>query len=153
MKKLLFSMLAVAMIGCQQNIDQKAEADKLMATSREWAQAASGSDIEKIVNYWADDAVVISAGEQPRRGKADIRKMVEEGMNAPGFSITWEPKSAVVSESGDLGYLIEESQMTMADSTGNKNTIKFNNVSVWRKQADGSWKNVVDISTPQEMPH
>jgi ketosteroid isomerase-like protein len=26
--------------------------------------------------------------------------------------------------------------------------MKNNVVTIWRKQADGSWKNVVDISTP-----
>ena len=39
--------------------------DELLKTDREWAQAAATTDIERIVAYWTDDAVIY-AGASPR---------------------------------------------------------------------------------------
>ena len=74
--------------------------------------------------------------------------MVEGSFKTPGFQISWEPESAEISKSGDLGYLIEHDDMTMNDSTGKPITQHYNSVTVWKKQADGSWKNVVDVMSP-----
>jgi len=119
-----------------------------MQTSREWSQIASTADIEKTLSYWAEDAVVMLAGQPILFGKKDIRKMVEESFKTPGFKISWEPQSVQVSESGDMAYLIEKESMSMNDSTGKTMTMYSDGVTVWKKQSDGSWKNVVDVSTP-----
>ena len=149
MQKLTALLFVMAILACNEaKFDTKSEGEKVMQTSREWAEAASKKDVEKTLSYWADDAVLYSSGELPLKGKAEIRQMVEGGFKTPGFHISWQPKSAVVSESGDMAYLIENSQITYNDSTGKPVTIKNDVVTIWRKQADGSWKNVVDISTP-----
>ena len=47
--------------------------------------------------------------------------------------------------SGDLAYMIERNVITVNDSLGNPVTTHGKVVTVWRKAADGSWKNVVDM--------
>ena len=116
-----------------------------MQISREWSKSAATDSIEKTVSYWADDAVIFSPGEAEIRGKQAIREMVEGASKIPGFRISWEPVSVSVSESGDMAYLIEKSQMSYNDSLGNQVTEYNNAVTIWRRQPDGSWKNVVDI--------
>jgi len=143
-----FSLYALLFVlsGCgQQAVDSKAEGEKLMQLSREWSKSASTDSIEKTLSYWADDAVVMSPGQPPIKGKDSIRAMVQGASKIPGFKISWEPISVTVSKSGDLAYLIEQSQITMNDSTG-KPVTEFNKgVTIWRKEPDGSWKNVVDM--------
>ena len=152
MRQIIFIALVLLLLGCNQTkVDKKAEGEKLMQLSKEWSQAASAGDVEKIVSFWADDAVLISAGEPVLNGKNAIRKMVEDSYKMPGFRIGWQPQSVVVSESGDMAYLIENSQISFTDSTGKPVTINNKAVTIWRKQADGSWKNAVDISTPETM--
>jgi ketosteroid isomerase-like protein len=52
----------------------------------EWADLASaGKDVEKIVSYWGDDAVLIFPGQPMLEGKAVIRAYVTESLNTPGF--------------------------------------------------------------------
>ena len=119
-----------------------------MQLSKEWSEAAQTKDIEKTLAYWADDAVLISAGEGVINGKQAIRKMVEESLNIPGFEISWQPESVEVSEIGDMAYVIENDQISINDSTGNKVTLNNKAVTIWRKHKDGVWKNAVDISTP-----
>lgn len=149
MIKITAVLLALTVISCNpQKVDTKAEGEKVMQLSKEWSQAASAGDVEKIVGYWADDAVVMSAGDPVLSGKQAIRKMVEESYKMPGFRISWQPQSVVVSESGDMAYLLENSQISYTDSSGKPITINNKAVSIWRKQKDGAWKNAVDISTP-----
>ena len=145
-KNAIITLALIALSSCnQQNVDTKTEGEKLMQLSREWSKAAASRDAEKTLSYWADDAMVISAGQPILKGKNEIRQMVEGSYKTPGFKISWEPQSAEISKSGDLGYLIEEDNMTMNDSTGKPVTQHYKSVTVWKKQTDGSWKNVVDV--------
>src|SRR4051812_29521185 len=117
MRTLLLALIILT--ACkQQTADPKAEAEKLMQTSREWSQAAVSRDTEKVLSYWADDAVVISSGQPALKGKKEIRGMVEGSFKTPGFQISWAPESAEISKSGDMGYMIEHDNMIVNDSTG-----------------------------------
>ena len=139
------------MLCCQnQKIDMKAEGEKLMQTSRDWSKAAEDRDVEKTLNYWSDDATVISAGAPVLKGKEAIRGMLEGSLKNPNFSISWKPVSVEIAKSGDMGYLIENSKIIMKDSTGKATVQNFEAVTIWKKQQDGSWKNVVDIMSPSK---
>jgi uncharacterized protein (TIGR02246 family) len=129
----------------QSNIDTQAEGEKLMSLSREWSAVAGTGDIEKTLGYWADDATVMSPGQPAIKGKEGIRAMVEGMSKIPGFKISWEPLSVSVSKSGDMAYLVEQNQVTVSDSSGNPITQYNKAVTVWRKEADGTWKNVIDM--------
>ena len=141
-----FLLLVFILISCgPKKVDTAAEGEKLMQISREWSQAVPTKDNEKILSYWADDAILFSPGEELTKGKEALRAMVEAGSKDSNFSISWEPLEAHISDDGSMGYLIEQNKVTINDST-----IFYNNgVSVWRKDADGTWKNVVDITTPK----
>ena len=146
-------VFAIITFSCtQEKIDTKAEAEKVMQLSKDWSKVASTGDVNKTVSYWADDAILISEGMPVLKGKEAIKKMVEESFKIPGFRISWDPQDVVVSENGDMAYIIENSQVSYSDSTGKSITQNNKAVSIWRKQADGSWKNVVDISTPESSP-
>jgi uncharacterized protein (TIGR02246 family) len=149
MKSTIAILLVLTWAGCSQpKVDKKAEDEKVMQLSKQWSEVAASGDIEKTVNYWADNAVMMSAGQPVLNGKQAIRQMVEESFKMPGFRISWQPQSVEVSESGDMAYIIENSQVAFNDSTGNIITQNNKAVSIWKKQSDGTWKNVVDISTP-----
>ncbi len=138
--------LMIALVACNQNsIDTKAEGEKVMQTSREWSKVAATGDIEKTLSYWADDATVLSPGQPALTGKKAIREMLESTSKIPGFTISWEPLIVSVSKSGDMDYMIEQNQITMNDSTGNSIKEFNKSVTIWRKESDGSWKNIVDM--------
>jgi ketosteroid isomerase-like protein len=118
-----------------------------MELSREWAKSVKDRDVEKMLSFWAEDAIVMSPNESAVVGIESLRGMVERSMKIPGFEINWEPQNAYVSKSGDLGYVIIKNYMTMPiDTLGNTHTVFNKGVEIWRKQEDGSWKNVIDIS-------
>ncbi len=147
MKFLVLCGAAVAIGGCMQNPDTSKESlEQLMQTSREWSQAAQAGDMDKVASYFADDAVMISSGQQPVRGKQAIRANLAETSKIPGFTIRWEPLEGKVSQ--DMGYLLERTHMTMTGPNGTPVTQTLQAVTVWRKMEDGSWKNVVDAAVP-----
>ena len=149
-KNILFIVIAfIALSSCkhleEHHHDNKGEDQKLMQTSKDWSMAAQTDSIEKIVSYWTDDATVMEPGHPPIKGKEAIREMVKSMKSMPGFKISWEPLSAVVSESGDLGYMLEKNTVTVPDSLGKAQTSSHDALTIWKKQADGSWKCVVDM--------
>ncbi|NEZ02553.1 DUF4440 domain-containing protein [Wenzhouxiangella sp. XN201] len=132
--------------GCgSPDVDVEAEEKHLMDLSREWSAVAAGDDVEDLMSYWSDDAVMMAPGQPPLRGKEAIREFVTSTGEIPGFSISWEPLEAHVAESGDMGYMIEQNQITIPDSTGDLVTQYNKVITVWEKREDGSWKNVVDM--------
>jgi len=145
--------LLFCIIGCKVESDKAASTSDgnaaaeaaLMQRSRDWAKAAATGNVDSAVAYWSDDAVVLEPDQPAYDGKAAIRRMVEASMKIPKFSITWEPERASISPSGDVGYLIEHNRVTMADSTGKVHTQYGRGVSIWKKDANGVWRCVVDI--------
>ena len=142
----LLMLIFTSLAGCNEpKIDTIAEGERLMQISRDWSKYAATDSIDKILSYWADDAVVMSPGQPPIRGKKAITEMIEASSKIPGFKISWEPLRVVVSKSGDLAYMIEQNQITVNDSLGNPITEFNKSVTIWRKEDDGSWRNIVDI--------
>ena len=144
-----FSILFFMACSNPTTVDKRAEAEKLLQTSRDWAKEAESRNLEKVLSYWHDDAIMIGDKQEVLKGKAAIAEMVKGAFRDSAFRISWEPLSAEVSDDGSMGYIIENSSVTFGDPTGTPQTMHNNAVSIWRKQADGSWKNVVDITSPK----
>jgi ketosteroid isomerase-like protein len=88
------------------------------------------------------------AGAPLLSGKAAIRAMVTSSFALPGFRITWTPERAVVATSGDLGYTTGTNEVSVPDSTGQVTRMTGRYLAVWRRDADGRWRNVEDYASP-----
>src|SRR5215469_4972014 len=148
LKKLFIPVVSSSMIisACENKVDLKAEESAIMKTDSMWAaSAANGKDIDKIVSYWSDDAVVLAPDQPPVKGKEALRQFVKESENIPGFSINWRSSEVNFSPDGKMAYMYGENVTTMNDSTGKKVFFPGRGYTVWRKDADGNWKCVVDV--------
>jgi ketosteroid isomerase-like protein len=146
---LLVSLLVL--FGCsQRGFDSAAEQAKLLRRDAEWADLASaGKDVEKIVSYWSDDAVLIFPGQPVLEGKAAIRAYVAESLNTPGFKIRWVSEKPVFSPDGTLAYMRGKDELTVPGPNGTPVTLHLRGISIWRLDADGQWRCVVDISNEE----
>lgn len=145
LRAIIPALLCLAAACNPSKTDPAAEQAALMQASRDFAAAAATGDIERTLAYWSDDAVVLAPDQPAAVGKEAIRAFVQQSLAIPGFSITWEPEQAAVSAAGDVGYLIERNTFTFADSSGTVHTQHGKAVTIWRKNAAGEWKCVVDI--------
>ena len=86
---------------------------------------------------------VIKRGEEILKGKQAIANYYQQNSN-PNESLTWQPDFVDVSLSGDMAYTYGSYVFTTTDSTGIKKESRGKFHTVWKKQADGSWKFVWD---------
>jgi uncharacterized protein (TIGR02246 family) len=128
--------------------DEKALRD----TDTAYSNAATAKDLEKCVSNYADNAVVMVAGEPARTGKAAIHEFLDKTLKTPGLSLSWQVTKVQVARSGELGYTRGVTISTTTDASGKKETTKGKYVTVWNKMPDGSWKAVADISNDDVPP-
>lgn len=130
---------------CRPAVSVDDERAALMAADREWAQTTK--EPEKFVSYFADGASIYAPAMPIVTGREAIRKTYGEMSKAPGFALSWAATKAEVGTSGDLGYTSGTYEMSMAGATE-----KGKYITVWKKQADGTWKVTEDIFNADEAP-
>jgi uncharacterized protein (TIGR02246 family) len=145
-RSLAFAFMVVAFAaGCTRPVDVDKERAALLATDSEWMRAAN--DAEKFASFYAPTASFYVPGMPVIKGQEAIREVYKQVASAPGFSLTWSTTSSEVGASGDVAYLAGTYELKQ-DGGGEKGK----SVTVWKKQADGSWKVVEDIFNPNEPP-
>lgn len=127
-------------------MDLAVEKERLLRRDAEWAQAASeGRDVDHILSYWTEDAVVIPPGLPSVVGKVALRQYVEGSMQIPGFSINWVSKDATLSPDGQLAYMFSRNEVTVEAPDGAPSTSAGRAVTIWRRDSDGEWRCAVDV--------
>jgi ketosteroid isomerase-like protein len=146
-KLILPLVVFVAVSACARRIDLSADGEQLLQRDAEWADAAAaGKDLDKIVSYWSDDALVIEPGLPIYEGKAAIRGYVAASLQTPGFKIHWVSEKPVFSADGTMAYMRGVDEMTVPGPNGTLVTLHTRGISVWRRAAGGEWRCVVDIA-------
>ncbi|HEY6119987.1 MAG TPA: DUF4440 domain-containing protein [Pyrinomonadaceae bacterium] len=142
-----FLLLLSLFAACQPKTTDTHAADEtaLKNQDSEWSKAAGAKDVAKTVSYYADDAIVMPPNSPLLTGKEPIRELWKGMLGTPGFAAGWKSTKVEVAKSGDLGYVIGSYEFTENDSRGKPMTDKGKFAEVWKKQADGNWKCVVDI--------
>ena len=100
------------------------------------------------VSFFSPDGAMISQGAGEVRGHAAIQGAMEEAFSDPTYHLTWEPIRAEVSRAGDLGYTVGRYTSSRVGALGQTLRSSGMYVSIWRRQADDSWKVEMDLGTP-----
>ena len=129
-------------------IDLESERDALMAADKAWSESVD--DIDAFLSFFADGAYFMPFGAPLAQGDA-IRTTWEGLTSMPGFGLEWQATGAEVAASGDIGYTIGTFELT-ADQDGTAMLTEGKYVTVWHKQADGSWKMQVDCFNANGPP-
>jgi uncharacterized protein (TIGR02246 family) len=124
---------------------QAADEAAVRQTDTRWSKAAQSKRVDDWVAFYSDDAVILPPNEKKASGKESVRKEIGALLALPGLSIGWEPQTVEVARSGDLAYTQGAYELTTTDSHGKPATDHGKTVEIWKKQADGSWKCVVDM--------
>ena len=143
----LFLLFLVALsTACQTQAtsDRAAEEAALRKLDDEWSRAAGSRDVEKMLSYYADDAVLMLPDIPTMTGKESIRALWKSMFESPSFSGGWKTAKVDVARSGDMAYVTGIYEFTETDPSGKPITDKGKYVAVWKKQGDGSWKCVAD---------
>lgn len=129
--------------------DVKAISDIETQWNKDWA----AKDADKIAANYADDAVIMTPGGDPMRGKDAIHNGLKQMIADPALSLTFQATKVDVAKSGDLGYSQGSYKMSMTNPVTKKVMEDHGSyVTTYHKQADGSWKAVADIATSEVPP-
>ena len=147
--------LALLLFGCAQApppappdtraADEKAIRD--META--WVAEFAAKDIDKIVAHYADDGTLLLSNAPTMSGKDAIRAGMKMAIDDPNFALDLKTVKVYVSRD-DLAYSQGTYSYKGTDSKTKKVIAETGRyVEVYKKQADGSWKVVEDINSPE----
>jgi ketosteroid isomerase-like protein len=138
--------------GVAVNLDKSAAPAELRKQDEQWSAAAARNDLEATLSFYADDAVVLPGNAPIAADKMAIRELWA-GMLGPGTAVSWKVTKVEVAKSGELGYLYGTYELTMKDPKGGSPVQdKGKLVEIWKKQADGKWKCIVDTYNSDLAP-
>ena len=109
----------------------------------QFSKAAAAKDIDKTVSFYSDDAVVMPPNGPAATTKEAIRTLWKDFLT--DMTISWDTSKVEVAKSGDIGYTSGSYIVTGSDPSGTPAKDRGKYLEVWKKQADGTWKCVMDI--------
>lgn len=112
----------------------------------QWSKAAQTHDMVALDSYYADDATVLPANAEMITNKSGAMKYWMDNLTKD-VEVSWTPMYVEVSKSDDMAYVVGSYTMTTKPAKGKKGnpvTDQGKYLSVWKKQADGSWKAEAD---------
>ena len=118
---------------------------EIMEVEKAFALMADEEGISRaFLSYAAEDAVLMRNNKLVI-GKQNLSMLYENQASKPkDEKLSWMPDFVDVSASGDMAYTYGQFTYSYTDSTGT--TVENNGVfhTVWKRQADGSWRFVWD---------
>jgi ketosteroid isomerase-like protein len=139
----LIALIVFSLLCTVSAADTKAIEQVLRDLDDQWSAAAGVKDFEKIVSFYSDDAVVMPPNAPRATTKEAIRTIWKDLLT--DASISWKTKEVEVAQSGDLAYSSGTYEVTLNDPTGTPVKDRGKYLEVWKKQADGTWKCVMDM--------
>ena len=100
-------------------------------------------------SWFADDGVALGNGAAPLVGKVAIAKSAQ--WLPKDYQLTWTPTDAMMGPSGDMGYTWGHYEGHSKDANGNPVLTSGRYITMWRKEADGSWKVVLDAGSNEPL--
>jgi uncharacterized protein (TIGR02246 family) len=118
-----------------------------------WNAAYKARDAAALAAQYSDDAALANPGAPLVVGGPAIRAAVEQFAADPNLDVQFASDRVQVARSGDLAYTRGHFTMRSTDpATKQLRTDTGSYLTVWQKQADGSWKAVEDFVVPGPPP-
>jgi ketosteroid isomerase-like protein len=127
------------------NSDSTAAVNAINKADSLWDDQSAHNSVQGWLSFYTDDAIMMPPGEKTCTDKASREVSIKNLFNTPGANMRFQATKTEVSKAGDLGYSSGVYQFGYIDTKGNNATETGKFCETWKKQADGSWKCIVDI--------
>src|ERR1700730_10574553 len=118
--------------------------DAVNRTAQEILAALQAKDSAKVNSYYAPDAVIATAGRPPAKDGGAVSNAIRDDIADPNFKMSLSNEKTEVA--GDLAYRRGAFKITFTNpQTKQAENAAGTYLTVFRKQADGSWKVVEDF--------
>lgn len=110
-----------------------------------WVKDLATKDADKFASYFAEDSRGLYPGGATLNGRAAIKAAIAPMLADPNFAMSFQATQVIASKGGDMVYTHGTYTMTTTDAKTKKPmTDKGKYLTIYAKQADGSWKAVAD---------
>jgi uncharacterized protein (TIGR02246 family) len=106
-------------------------------------RAFNTGDIETILNFYEENAVVVTEPGKTARGKDELRSFFEQVLASKQMA---RQIKTYVLESDGIALFLSRWTLVGPDSVSDSQTGRFIATTVFRKQPSGEWKAVIDNS-------
>lgn len=132
--------------------DREAALASLRAAALAYQSAASAKDAEAVVALYDSTAIMVPPGGPLVEGLDGVRNYRFGFISTPGVRLEFELLRAELSESADLGWTLALGHITIERPEGPPGRDLVRDFHTWRRQADGSWRVVVDMWNSGPLP-
>ena len=153
MSMILLSLLVF--VSCQQAPTgpqglTDADKEQIRAIDETFVKAILAKDASTAASLYTEDAITLFPNTEMVRGRANIQKSLEAS-STQGELHQFTFEQVEVHGVGDLAYVVGTNESTFTPKGSTRPiTTKGKYVFILRKQADGSWKMVVDSASGNE---
>lgn len=112
-----------------------------------FAKATADGGGPAFAAWFAADGVSLANGQAPVHGHDAIARQAT--WSPKSYQLVWTPTDGVMSPSGDMGYTWGHYEGQSHDADGNSKVTTGRYLTIWRREADGSWKVVLDVSNDE----
>lgn len=127
-------------------VDTMSEVNSIKVDEAKWNDAYHSKDVDALVANYAPDATFATGGATVKGADA-IRKLYTDAVKDPNFDVSFAADTVQVASSGDMAYSRGHFTAKSTDpATKQPVSASGTYVTVYKKQSDGSWKAVEDIS-------
>jgi uncharacterized protein (TIGR02246 family) len=127
--------------------------DTIRAQETAILAAAAAEDATAVAAFYAPDAQMLSPGVAHTTPEA-IRAAFQGLFDDPNGSLSFQNSEVITPSSGDYAVSQGTYLVSYSDPTSRRRALQSGNyIDLWRRQEDGSWKIVRDITAPSpEQP-
>jgi uncharacterized protein (TIGR02246 family) len=116
-------------------------------------KAANDKDAAAFASNFVADAVMMTPGMPPMKGRDAIQAGMKELLSDPNFKVDFASDRLEVADSGDMAATQGSYTLTVTDPATKKAiNDKGSYLTVFRKQKDGTWKAVLDCDVSEIPP-
>jgi ketosteroid isomerase-like protein len=147
---LLFSAVSVSGLLGQAS---GSASDAVLAADAAWMKVYAAKDLEKSVAFFDSEGSMLPSNAPIATGKDALTKLIGSAFATPDYTLSWHANKVGVARSGELGYTSGTYDFNIKDASGKTISDKGKYVTVWKKEADGSWKVLLDTYNSDLPPH
>lgn len=124
--------------------DLQAAANEIVKADALFAQSVADKDRERFLSFVAEITTFNGGTRNEVRGRDAVMQAWADFFAPDGPTLAWVPIKGEVIGAGDVGYTTGRSVFRQKEADGKMTERHGQYITVWRKQADGSWKAVFD---------
>lgn len=128
------------------------EVDSLLAADAAWLNAYQSKNAAAAAAFYAPQGAMLAPNRPLLGGNRALTKFIAKSFALQDYDIIWHLKQAEVARSGELGYTTGSYEMSFRRPREKLFFDKGKYLMVWKKQLDGTWKVLFDISNSDLMP-